>query len=390
MPPAMSPSRERLLTWPFALAFAANLFQGLALHGYLHLPRFLSGLGADEAMVGTIFGTLSGAAIFIRPFAGRIMDGRGRRPVIIAGGVIHVVACALYLTVDDIGPWVFVVRALQGFASGALFSSLFTYAADIVPASRRTEGIGLFGVSGMLPMALGGLLGDVVLSLGSFSDLFLVSVAISAFALLLSLPLSEPNRQAVGGRGFFAAAGQRDLLPIWFVGSTFAMALSGIFSFLANFVSEEQVGTVGLFFSAYSGSAIVLRVFFGWVPDKVGRWRVLGPSFVAMGAAMGLLAMADDWVALVASGIVAGLGHGYAFPILSAVVVERANPADRGSAISLFTAVFDLGILLGSPALGALAEATDYRTMYAVAATLPVIGLLGFLVWDRRVAPSAA
>lgn len=387
--PRVAPPRERLLTLPFALAFAANLFQGLALHGYLHLPRFLEGLGADEAMVGTIFGTLSGAAIFIRPFAGRVMDGQGRRPVILAGGVIHVVACALYLTVDEIGPWVFVVRGLQGFASGALFSSLFTYAADIVPASRRTEGIGLFGVSGMLPMALGGLLGDLVLSLGTFRDLFLVSVAISTFALLLSLPLREPDRHSVGGRGFFAAAGQRDLMPIWFVGSMFAMALSGIFSQLANYVSHEDVGTVGVFFSAYSGSAIVLRVFFGWVPDRVGRWRVLGPSLLAMGLAMGLLATAHDWVALVASGIVAGLGHGYAFPILSAVVVERANPADRGSAVSLFTAVFDLGIVVGSPALGAVVEATDYRTMYAVAATLPVIGLIGFTVWDRRVASRA-
>lgn len=379
--------REPLLTPPFLMAGLANLLHGLALHGYLHLPGFLEDLGAAPTLIGIVFGTMSAAAIIVRPFAGRVMDSAGRRVVIVSAGVTHLTACALYLTVDQIGPWVFVVRALQGFASGAIFSSLFTYAADIVPASRRTEGMGLFGVSGMLPISLGGLLGDFVLSRGDYHDLFLVSVGISALALLVSFPLKEPDRARGGtivARGFFDALGQRDLLPIWFVGSAFATALAAAFSFLKNYVEHEHIGTVGMFFSFYAGAAILLRVFFGWMPDRVGVKRVFFPSMTTIGAAMFVLAAARSEAWIAAAGVLAGIGHGFAFPILSALVVNRANPGDRGSAVSLFTAVFDTGIVLGGLLFGPIAgEEKDFRTMYVVAGVIPLVGAAIFWLWDR-------
>lgn len=387
-------ARQPLLTAPFLLAGLANLLHGLALHSYLHLPGYLEELGAAPTLIGIVFGTMSAAAILVRPFAGRVMDSTGRRGVIIAAGALHLVACLLYLTVDSIGAWVFVVRTLQGFASGAIFSALFTYAADIVPAARRTEGMGLFGVSGMLPISLGGLLGDFVLARGDYHDLFLVSVGIAALALLASLPLKEPDRLRGGtivARGFFDALKQRDLLPLWFVGSAFATALAAAFSFLKNYVEHEQIGTVGMFFSFYAGAAISLRVFFGWLPDRVGPKRVFFPSMVTIGAAMMVLAAARSEAWIATAGVLAGIGHGFAFPILSALVVDRANPGDRGSAVSLFTAVFDAGIVLGGLLFGPIAgDEKDFRTMYVVAGIIPLVGTAIFALWDRAARPERA
>ncbi len=380
---ATSASSERFLTWPFALVFASNFLQGLAIHPYLHLPGFLTGLGAGEQLIGLVFGTMSGAAIVVRPFAGRIMDDRGRRVVILAAGVLHVGVCLLYTTVHDLGPWLFTVRALQGVAIGALFSSLFTYAADIVPAAKRTQGIGIFGVSGMLPMSLGGLLGDWVLASRGYEDLFLVTAGLAAGALLLSIPLPEPARARATGRGFFGAAMQRDLLPVWFVGSAMATALAGLYAFVKTYTEEQlHFGSVGLFFTWYTGAAIVLRLGFGWLPDRLGPMRVYYPSMVALALAMVTLSQARSEVWIAVAGALAGTGHGYAFPILSTIAVNRAHPADRGSAMSLFTAIFDAGILVGSPVLGAIAEASSYQTMYLVAAAMPLIGVAVFHVWD--------
>ena len=78
-------SREPVLTRPFLLAATANLLHGLAVFSFLHLPGFVEELGATPAVVGIVFGTLSGAAIVVRPFAGRIMDSAGRRIVALAG-----------------------------------------------------------------------------------------------------------------------------------------------------------------------------------------------------------------------------------------------------------------------------------------------------------------
>ena len=382
-------TRERVFTRPFLLAALANLLHGLAVFAFLHLPGFVEELGATPTVVGIVFGTLSGAAMVVRPFAGRVMDSAGRRVVILVAGVVHVVACLLYLTVTDIGPWIYVVRCIHGFAQGSLFSVLFTYAADIVPPSRRSEGIGYFGVSGMLPMALGGLMGDIVLAHGSYQTLFVVNAVVASLALIVSFWLPEPPRDADHApRGFFSALTQRDLLPIWAVGIFFATALAGVFTFIKNFVELEGIGTVGLFFSSYSATTITLRITLGWLPDRAGLLRVLYPSLLLFTVALIALSLAAGVPGLMLGGFLAGCGHGFAFPILSTMVVERANPSDRGSAVSLFTAVFDVGIFLGGPFLGWIAGPTeDYRLMFLVASALPLVGLATFHFWNQWAHP---
>lgn len=380
----------RFLTWPFALAFAANFIYGLAIMPFFHLPGFVSDLGGSETIVGLVFGTAAGTAIAIRPWAGRLMDGAGRRIVIIGGGVLHLAACLLFLTVDSIGPWIFIIRAIQGFAIGALFSSIFTYAADIVPASRRTQGIGVFGVSGMLPMSLGTLLGDFVLARGTYHDLFIVCAGLSFVGLLVTLPMPEPERQRTGGGGFLEAAIQPDLMPIWFVGSAMATGLAALFTFMKGYTEEFlHFGSVGLFFSGYTAAAVFLRIFLGWLPDRIGSMRVFYPSMGCLGLSMVILSQATDVTWIAGAGLLAGIGHGFGFPILSAIAVDRSNPADRGSTMSLFTAVFDAGILVGGPLLGFLVEHTDYRTMFLCAAAIPIVGTSLFHVWDVRVRATA-
>ena len=167
------------------------------------------------------------------------------------------------------------------------------------------------------------------------------------------------------------------------------MGLAGAYTFVKTLVESEHVGSVGLFFSAYAAAAIVLRIGFGWVPERIGPKRALMPALGAVGVSLGLLAVARDEVGMAAAGVFAGLGHGYAFPILSALVVHRADPADRGSAVALFTAIFDAGILVGSPLLGVVARTADLRTMFAAAAALPILGASVFAVWDRGHAVTA-
>lgn len=376
--------KARLFTVPFVLAGVANFLNGLAINGMLHLPGFLEDLGAGDLLIGALVGTMSAAAIVVRPLAGRVMDGSGRRVVILAGSAVHTVACGLYLTVDDLGPWLFAVRILQGLAQGALFSALFTYAADMVPAERRTEGIGLFGVFGMLPIAFGSLMGDFVLAHWTYRELFVVITALSFAGLCVSIPLREAERPLAAPGGFLAAIGQRKLWPVWVLGATFATALSSAYAFFKRFVEVEHVGSVGIFFTAYAVAAIILRVFFGWVPDRVGFRRVLYPALILIAASLAMVAIARSPIEIAAAGVLAGLGHGATFPILSALTVTRAEPTVRGSSIALFTAIFDAGVLVGGFAFGAIAETTDLRTMYWVASVLPVAGVLAFHLVERR------
>lgn len=382
-------STERLLTPAFLLAFAASFLTGLAFHGFLHLPGYIQQLGANEVEIGVAIAAMNLMAILARPAVGRLMDTRGRRVVVIGGSALTLVSCLLYLTVDTYGPWLFAVRLIHGLAGAAMFSVLFTIAADLSPAPRMTEGIALFGVSGMLPMAAGGLVGDFVLTHGTYRHLFLVTAGLAGLALVAVLPIRESRAPLGAGeapsRGFVAAALQRELLPVWIAGFGFAVAIASYFTFLKTWVVETGVGSVGLFFSAYSIAAVVLRVLFGWVPDRFGRKRILFPSLgcAAMGAVF--MSQAGTPGAVAVAGVLCGIGHGYAFPIISALAVARARASERGATVSTFTALFDLGLLVGSPALGAVLRATSYETMFLTAAGAVVLSATLFAVLDRAV-----
>lgn len=379
-------SDDRLLSRLFVLAAVANFLQSLAFNLYLHLPGYLKDLGAGEVQIGVVFSVAAAAAIAARPLLGHVMDTYGRRVVILVGGVLNVLVCALYSNVHSLGPLLYAVRTTHGIAEAMLFAAIFTYATDLLPPARRTEGMALYGVSGLLPMLLGGLLGDLILRRSDYQTLFHVSATLAAASLVLSLPLREepPETHALPARGFVASASQANLLPLWFIGTVFAIALAANFTFLKTYVMASGIGSVGLFFTCYSVTAILLRVLFGWLPERIGVKRALFPSLGAMALGCVLLAAANSALVVGLAGVLGGLGHGFTFPILAALIVGRARPSERGAAISIYTALFDAGVMIGGPALGEVIHVAGYPAMYVSTAGMLLAGGIIFAVWDRQ------
>ncbi|NUO48574.1 MAG: MFS transporter [Polyangiaceae bacterium] len=377
--------REPLLTRSFVVLSAAHFLYALSFYLYLHLPGLLVTFGASEIDIGVLSGVMSACAILSRPPVGRVMDVRGRRPILLFGGALGTVACAAYFAVDHWGPLLYGVRIAHGISEAMLFASLFALASDLIPSSRRIEGIGIFGVSGLLPMAIGGVLGDALISRGGYNLLFIAGTAANLIALVLSLPVPEPKRpEGEPPRGVIAAVLERKLVPLWTAGVFFAIALAAYFILLKTYVLSLGVGTIGDFFAAYAIVAASLRVFAGSLPERAGPKRVLGLAMALMTTGLILLAMASSRSHLVVAGALAGAGHGYTFPILLGLVVERARPTERGAALAVFTALFDAGTLLGGPLLGAIVEATSYEAMFVFAAAIVASGFVLLVVLDRR------
>jgi predicted MFS family arabinose efflux permease len=314
----------------------------------------------------------------------RAIDRVGRRAFVLATGAAHVVLCGIYATIERLTPAVYVLRATHGVVEAIIFSILFAYAAEVVPASRRTEGIAWFGVSAQLPIALGGLVGDFVLARAGYASLFMGTSVLAALGLIASLPLDEQKVGEVHPAGsFIECATQRDLLPLWFIGIAFATAIAPVFIFLKTYVLATGIGSVGLFLALYSLSAAALRLFFGWVPDRVGPKKALGPAILAVAVGMWLIARARTGASIGIAGMLAGAGHGLAFPVVAGLVVDRARPPDRSIALSLVASIFDVGQLIGGPLFGAIIVAQGYGTAFAAAALTAAIGLVVFTAWDR-------
>jgi len=191
-----------------------------------------------------------------------------------------------------------------------------------------------------------------------------------------------PPAASLGTR---AALVQPELGPLWLLGTVFSVVLTAFFVFIKRFVDETGIGSVGLFFSAYTGAALTLRVFLGWLPDRIGAKRVLGPALLALVLGFAVMARAADETSLVLAGLLCGIGHGFTFPILFALVVGRTPEANRGSTLALFTALFDLGVLLGGPSFGLVIERFGFATMYASAGIALAFGAGAFWWWDARV-----
>jgi predicted MFS family arabinose efflux permease len=296
---------------------------------------------------------------------------------------------SLYGTVSEIGPWIVVVRVLHGLSEAMLFTAFFTVAADYVPEGRLTEGLALFGVSGMLPISLGGLLGDWILVHWDYALLFRVSLGFAVLALGLSIPLrdvaTKAERDANAGAtlGFRASLTQPNLLPLWWVTTVFAIGLAAMFTFVKTFVMDTQIGSVGGFFTAYTAIALLLRLTLGWLPDRVGPKRALFPALTLLAIGFFWLSGAQTSSDVLVAGLLCGAGHGFTFPILSGMAVKRSSNVDRGSAMAIYTGLLDLGLLVGGPALGIIIDLHGHSAMFSAAGVALLLGLASFAVWDR-------
>lgn len=369
------------------LASVAHFLHALSYYFLLALPGYLKQVGATELGIGLLVGTASAAAIGIRPPLGRFMDTRGRRSVLLAGGALATLASASYFLVSGFGPFVFALRVVHGISEAMLFAALFAFASDIVPESRRIEGIALFGVSGLVPMAIGSALSDVIIQRGGYQPVFALATATALLGTLATLPLVDVPREAgEPPRGVWASVTQRDLVPLWVCGLAFATSLAAPFAFMKTYASTHANGDVAPFFSAYGIAATLVRVFFGRAPDRLGPKRVLYPAMLAFVAGLFALLLGERPHVMELSGFLCGIGHGFVFPIILGLVVTRARERERGAALSVFTALFDLGNVIGGPLLGVVVRTQGYGVMFATAAALATSGLVALALLDRPTA----
>jgi MFS family permease len=376
---------EKLVTRAFGFAFTSNLLMGLTFALFIHYAGFLVSLGASEGTVGLIVGVGSIGSLVVRPYVGQLMDRIGRRPLIHAGNLINVAGLAALTTVTSISWWVYALTIVHGIAEAVLFTSFVTYTADIVPASRRTEGMALFGVSGQMPLAIGGLLGDFILRTSNYTTLFWVAVGLGTAAFAMALPLHESKGvHTRPSLGFLVAIRQHELSPIWLITASFSLTLISIFTFLKTFVDTTGYGSVGVFFAAYSTMAIVVRLGGRQLPQRFGEIPVLSASLIIMSGGMVLLGSATTGLAIGIAGATAGIGHGFSFPILNSLVVERSTTEERGAALSGFLSFFPLASLIGAPVLGWVIESAGYTPMYRGIGAQLFLVVVGYAIWERH------
>jgi len=381
------PLHTPLLTRAFVLAAMANAILSLSGSLFVHLPGFLQQIGAGEGEIGRIMAMQAIGAILVWPLVGTVMDTRGRRVVILGGVALFVVAVGLYLSVSALGPRIYAVRLIDGAAWTMWYTALFTYAADLVPERRRAEGLAIFGVSGLIPLGLGAFSGDVILAHAGFREMFIGALALAVLGFILCLPLRDvpPARtEHVRPRGILRTASERHLLSVWVAAFTFFVGVVVVFTFVKTFIVATGIGSMGRFFGAYATTAVLLRVFLGWLPDRLGARRMVGIAMSCYACGFIALAWADTPVDVLVAGLLLGAGHGYAFPVLLSLVVTRSPTRERGAATAFFMALDWLSLLLAGPIVGFAIERIGYGQSFLGVGLTVAMGTAVFYVLDHR------
>ena len=374
----------------FPRLFTAALLQQLSFSLFIHFPGYLSDFGATEALIGVLYAASAAISLLFRPALGKILDLTHRRTVLLVTGAADVIIILGLLTTSAWGPYLWVLFLAERAVQIALFTTMLTYGADSIPVERRTQGLAIFGLSGLVPIAIGGYFGDVVIATAGFGGLFAIAASASALAWLVvwTLPLL-PVRGRQPRRSFWAAFAQRNLLPLWFATLLFALGIESLFTFTRTYIDARQVGTAGMFFATYGISAALTRVLGGSRYDRIPHRPLLVSSIAVYGLGLGLMGIANSVALLVAAAIATGTAHGAVFPLLSSEVVNRARIAERGSAMSTFTSLFDIALLFGAPAVGVLIEGFNYLVAFSVTGVVLLIGAVAYGAWDRRLVASS-
>jgi MFS family permease len=373
--------KDRLWTRPFIqLSLGAMvLFIGF----YLLLPTmplFVKELGGSEAQVGLAAGLFTLTAVVFRPFVGGLVDRYGRRPFLVGGMLVFTLSMWLYDWVGGVLA-LLALRMLHGAGWAFSTTAVGTIAADLIPVSRRGEGMGWFGLAMTIAMAVGPMAGVWILEDGSFPRLFLLATALSAASLLLMATTGHPEGQPAEKQPFVIF--DKSVLPVTTPLFFLAAAYGGITTYLPLFAESIRVNA-GTFFLVYAVVLTLVRPIAGRLSDRYGEGRVIVPSLTLTVVSLIVLTFTDGLAGVILSAVLYGAGFGSAQPAMQAANY-RLCPADmRGVASASFMTAFDLGIGFGAIALGLVSEHAGYNALFAVCAASVLVSAALFAAWAVR------
>lgn len=367
--------------WAMAVA---NFSQTASYSTFFLLPLYLLAHGGGRGDIGLIMGIFALASALCRPWISEMIDRIGRKLSYTVGSVIMLAAPLLHLAFSDpLGadyPWLLALRAAHGIGMAICFTAVFTYMADILPADRLNEGIGMFGVSGLIGVAAGPLIAEAVLHIYGYPGLFLAAAAFSLVSLAVHLPLQEshPPTARRTGPSFFALLGHGRFRVVALLSVLFGVGLAGTGNFVAPLAEERGLGLVSTYYLCYSAGAVATRLVGGRLADCFGENRLLpwGVALYVLG--LGAMPLVQGELLLDLAGVLAGIGHGLLFPTLNSLAV-RGEPAEiRGKATGIFTGGIDAGCFAGSLLLGYIGEWFGLAALFWAAAIGMACGLLIF------------
>lgn len=389
--------KDRLVTPSYCFILAANflLYFGFWLLIPV-LPFYLSEVfSAGNSTIGIILSCYTVAALCIRPFSGYFLDSFARKPLYLMAYFIFMTMFAGYIIAGSLTLFI-LFRIIQGVSFGMVTVGGNTVVIDIMPSSRRGEGLGYYGLSNNIAMAVGPMSGLFLHDAGmSFTTIFCCSLGscMAGFvcASLVKTPYKPPvKREPISLDRFILLKGIPPGISL--------LLLSIPYGMTTNYVAmyAKQIGinaTTGFFFTFMAIGMAISRIFSGKIVDRGKITQVISAglylvvfSFFLLSACVYLINWNDMLCTVVffAVALLLGVGFGIMFPAYNTLFVNLAPNSQRGTATSTYLTSWDVGIGIGMLTGGYIAEVSTFDKAYLFGACLTIVSMLYF---NGKVAP---
>ena len=383
--------KDRLVTPGYCFILAANflLYFGFWLLIPV-LPFYLSEIfNAGNSTIGIILSCYTVAALCIRPFSGYFLDSFARKPLYLLAYFIFMTMFAGYIIAGS--PVLFILfRIIHGVSFGMVTVGGNTVVIDIMPSSRRGEGLGYYGLSNNIAMAVGPMSGLFLHDAGmSYTTIFCCSLGscIAGFicASLVKTPYKPPvKREPISLDRFILLKGIPAGISLLLLSIPYGMTTN----YVAMYAKEIGINaTTGFFFTFMAVGMAISRIFSGKIVDKGKITQVISAglyivvfSFFLLSACVYII----NWnsmacgIIFFAVALLLGVGFGIMFPAYNTLFVNLAPNNQRGTATSTYLTSWDVGIGIGMLTGGYIAEVSTFDKAYLFGACLTIISMLYF------------
>lgn len=369
----MNQARPKLWTKDFIIVSSVNFF--LALVFYLLLVTIalyaVEQYDASESQAGLVTGIFIIGTLIGRLFIGRFLALFGSKKILFFGLAFYTLSSFLYFIHIGLAFLLF-TRLIHGIALGVVSTATGTIVAQIIPQSRKGEGIGFYSMSTTLATAIGPFIGLYLSQHTSYQTIFSFCLGIGVISLVIAafmkVPVLELKSNTTETKGFkLSNYVEPKALPIALVTLVLAFCYSSVLSFI-NFYAIEinLVNVASFFFIVYAAAILMSRPITGRLMDLKGANFIMYPAFILFGAGFLLLSSANHGVTFLLAGILIGLGFGNMQSTTQAIALKVTPIHRMGYATATFFIFLDAGLGFGPYFLGFIIPLTGYRNLYII------------------------
>lgn len=348
------------------------------------LPLYLSEeFGADKDTIGLVLSGYTLAALLVRPFSGYLVDSFPRKVVLLVSYFLFFAMFAGYLVAGTLALFA-LVRTLHGGPMGAVTVANSTCAIDVLPPSRRAEGIGYYGLSNNVATSIAPTVGLLLYDYftGGYHLIFTVALAVAGIGLFINSLVNftqkdvKPNKAPLSLDRFFLVKGWRESIVV----VCFASSYGVLATYLAIYGKEELGMTAGsgLWFFILSAGLILSRLVGartlreGKIVENASRGIALSLFGYLMFAAV------HNAIGFYGAAIIIGLGNGHLWPAMQTMFINLAHNNQRGTANSTMLTSWDAGMGLGVIGGGCFAEYVSYSAAFWAAWVVNLFAVILF------------